>query len=52
MPPVKSVDLSQYAEAPKTMVVPMFMIAIISILIGFYPQTFVSFVEVYGKFWR
>lgn len=52
MPPAKGVDLTQYAEAPKTMVVPMFMIALLSILIGFYPQTFVNFVNVYGNFWR
>jgi len=52
MQPVKDVDLSRYAEAPKTMVVPMFMIAVLSILIGFYPQTFVDFVDVYGRLWR
>ena len=51
LPPVKGVDMEQYAEAPRAMVVPMFMIAVISILIGFYPQAFVSFVDVYGKFW-
>ena len=34
------------------MVVPMFMIALLSILIGFYPETFVNFVDVYGNFWR
>jgi len=51
LPPVKGVDMEQYAEAPRTMVIPMFMIAVLSILIGFYPQTFVSFVDAYGRFW-
>jgi len=50
MPPKAGVDMAQYAEAPGTMVVPMFMIAVLSIIIGFYPQTFVNFVDVYGKF--
>jgi multicomponent Na+:H+ antiporter subunit D len=43
--------MEQYAEAPRAMVIPMFMIAVISILIGFYPQTFVAFVDAYGRFW-
>ena len=51
LPPVKGVDMEQYAEAPRTMVIPMFMIAVLSILIGFYPQTFVDFVDAYGRFW-
>ncbi len=50
-PPVKGVDMEQYAEAPRTMLIPMFMIAVLSILIGFYPQTFVGFVDAYGRFW-
>ncbi|MBW1781546.1 MAG: monovalent cation/H+ antiporter subunit D family protein [Deltaproteobacteria bacterium] len=51
LPPAKGVDMEQYAEAPPSMVIPMFMIALISILIGFYPQTFVDFVDAYGRFW-
>jgi len=50
-PPVKGVNMEQYAEAPRTMLIPMFMIAVLSILIGFYPQTFVDFVDAYGRFW-
>jgi len=50
-PPVEGVDMEQYAEAPRTMLIPMFMIAVLSILIGFYPQTFVGFVDAYGRFW-
>ena len=50
-PPVDGVNMEKYAEAPRTMVIPMFMIALLSILIGFYPQTFVAFVDAYGKFW-
>jgi len=51
LPPAEGVDLDQYSEAPRTMVIPMFMIAVISILIGFYPQAFVAFVDAYGRFW-
>jgi len=51
LPPAKGVDMEQYAEAPRTMVVPMFTIAVISILVGFYPQTFVDFVDAFGRFW-
>ena len=51
LPPVKGVDMEQYAEAPRTMLIPMFMIAVLSILIGFFPQTFVDFVDAYGRFW-
>ena len=50
-PPVEGLDMEQYAEAPRTMLIPMFMIAVLSILIGFYPQTFVGFVDAYGRFW-
>jgi len=50
-PPVKGVNMEQYAEAPRTMLIPMFMIAVLSILIGFYPETFVGFVDAYGRFW-
>ena len=50
-PPVDGANMEQYAEAPRTMVIPMFMIAVISILIGFYPQTFVDFVDAYGRYW-
>ena len=52
LPPVEGVDMSRYTEAPLTMVIPMFTIAMLSIVIGFYPQTFVNFVDVYGGFWR
>jgi len=32
------------------MVVPMFIAALISVLLGFYPQVFLNFVDVFGKF--
>jgi len=51
LPPAKGVSMEQYTEAPRTMVVPMFMIAVLSILVGFYPQTFVDFVDAFGRFW-
>ena len=51
LPAAKGVNMEQYTEAPRTMVVPMFMIAVLSILIGFYPETFVDFVDAFGRFW-
>lgn len=50
MPPVKNVPMDEYVEAPGSMVVPMFMIAVLSLLIGLYPQTFTSFVDIFGRF--
>ena len=50
-PPADGMNMERYAEAPRTMLIPMFMIAVLSILIGFYPETFVGFVDAYGRFW-
>ncbi|MFH1912708.1 MAG: monovalent cation/H+ antiporter subunit D family protein [Pseudomonadota bacterium] len=43
-------NIAQYSEASKTMVVPLFITAIISVFLGLYPQTFLNFVNVFGKF--
>jgi multicomponent Na+:H+ antiporter subunit D len=43
-------NIEQYSEASKTMVVPLFITAIISVFLGLYPQTFLNFVNVFGKF--
>jgi multicomponent Na+:H+ antiporter subunit D len=48
--PAEGVDISQYAEAPRTMVIPMMAAAIISLLLGIYPQAFLNFVDVFGGF--
>lgn len=50
LPPPEGTDLSQYSEAPLTMVVPMLIAALISVLLGIYPQTFLRFVDVFGRF--
>jgi len=48
--PAEGVDITQYSEAPLSMVVPMFIAAVISLLLGIYPQAFLNFVDVFGKF--
>ena len=42
--------VEQYHEPHKTMVIPLFITAIISVLLGLYPETFLQFVKVFGKF--
>jgi multicomponent Na+:H+ antiporter subunit D len=48
--PAEGVDLSHYSEAPLTMVVPLFTTAVISIVLGVYPEIFLNFVKVFGHF--
>ena len=43
-------NIEQYSEASKTMVVPLCITAAISVFLGLYPQTFLNFVNVLGKF--
>ena len=43
-------NIEQYSEASKTMVVPLCITATISVFLGLYPQTFLNFVNVLGKF--
>jgi len=43
-------NIEQYSEASKTMVVPLCLTAAISVFLGLYPQTFLNFVNVLGKF--
>jgi len=43
-------NIEQYSEASKTMVVPLFLTAVISVFLGLYPQTFLNFVNILGKF--
>lgn len=49
-PAAPGVDLSQYKEAPLTMVIPLFITAIISVLLGLFPNIFMNFVKVFGHF--
>jgi multicomponent Na+:H+ antiporter subunit D len=48
--PAEGVDISEYTEAPRTMVIPMMAAAVISLLLGIYPQAFLNFADVFGGF--
>ncbi|WP_319759353.1 monovalent cation/H+ antiporter subunit D family protein [Maridesulfovibrio sp.] len=48
--PAEGANIEQYNEAPLCMVVPLFTTALISIWLGLYPQTFLNFINVFGKF--
>ncbi|MDZ7699667.1 MAG: monovalent cation/H+ antiporter subunit D family protein [Deltaproteobacteria bacterium] len=50
LPPAEGMDLSPYGEAPLTMLVPLVLTALISILLGFYPESFVGFSNVFTHF--
>jgi multicomponent Na+:H+ antiporter subunit D len=43
--PAPGVDLSHYNEAPLTMVVPLCFTAAVSVFLGFYPETFIQFIQ-------
>lgn len=47
--PHREVDLEKFSEAPKTMVVALCLTAVVSVVLGLYPQTFANFVGVFGK---
>ncbi|TVQ97392.1 MAG: monovalent cation/H+ antiporter subunit D family protein [Desulfovibrionales bacterium] len=48
--PAPGIRLDDYKEAPLTMVVPLCLTALISILLGLYPDTFMSFIRLMGQF--
>ncbi|QGY41661.1 monovalent cation/H+ antiporter subunit D family protein [Pseudodesulfovibrio cashew] len=48
--PSEEANIGQYNEASKTMVVPLCITATISVFLGLYPQTFLNFVNMLGKF--
>ncbi|WP_243546819.1 monovalent cation/H+ antiporter subunit D family protein [Pseudodesulfovibrio tunisiensis] len=48
--PAPDANIEQYNEAPKVMVIPLFATGVISVLLGLYPQTFLNFINVFGKF--
>lgn len=50
MAPSPAVDYDHCAEAPMTMVIPLTITAVISVLLGFFPQIFFSFINVFTKF--
>ncbi|MEF2145170.1 MAG: monovalent cation/H+ antiporter subunit D family protein [Desulfovibrionaceae bacterium] len=47
--PVPGANIEQYSEAPKTMLIPLFTTALISIFLGLYPETFLNFIKVLGN---
>ena len=47
--PSKDMDVNQYKEAPLFMVVPIIITAIISVLLGLFPETFYQFISVMSR---
>jgi multicomponent Na+:H+ antiporter subunit D len=43
--PDPGVNIENYKEAPLTMVVPLFLMAVISVLLGLYPESFLGFIN-------
>jgi multicomponent Na+:H+ antiporter subunit D len=50
LPPAEGMDLTSYGEAPLPMLIPLVLTALISILLGLYPETFVGFANVFTHF--
>ena len=50
LPPAPDMDLSHYNEAPMTMVIPLTITGLISILLGLFPGVFLQFVQAFGHF--
>lgn len=48
--PAPGINLEQYGEAPLSMVVPLFLTALISIFLGLFPDTFMGFVKAMGQY--
>lgn len=48
--PASGIKLEQYGEAPLSMVVPLFLTALISIFLGLFPDTFMGFIKVMGQY--
>jgi multicomponent Na+:H+ antiporter subunit D len=48
--PAPEANVEQYTEAPLTMVVPLCTTALISVILGIYPEIFMNFIKVFGHF--
>ena len=46
-PAAPSIDLTHYSEAPLSMVIPLCFTAAMSVFLGFYPETFLKFVQIF-----
>jgi multicomponent Na+:H+ antiporter subunit D len=49
-PAAPGINLAAFKEPPKTMVIPLFITALISVFLGLFPETFLQFANVFGKF--
>ena len=50
MPPDPEAHMEQYSEAPGFMVIPLCATSAISLLLGFHPQIFHTFIQAFGHF--
>jgi multicomponent Na+:H+ antiporter subunit D len=50
MPAAKGVNLEEYSEPPLAMVAPLFLTAIISVVLGLYPEVFLNFIRAFGNY--
>ncbi len=48
--PAPQANIEQYSEAPMCMVVPLCCTALISVILGIYPEIFMNFIKVFGQF--
>ena len=48
--PAEGTDLEKYKEAPLSMVVPLVLTSVVSLVLGLYPQIFQAFVKAFGSF--
>jgi multicomponent Na+:H+ antiporter subunit D len=48
--PAPEANVEQYTEAPLTIVVPLCTTALISVILGIYPEIFMNFIKVFGHF--
>ncbi len=46
--PVAGIDVEHYSEAPLTMVIPLCFTAIVSVVLGLYPDSFLTFIKTLG----
>jgi multicomponent Na+:H+ antiporter subunit D len=47
--PAPEANVGQYSEPSKTMVIPLFTTALISVFLGLFPETFLNFIKVLGN---
>ncbi|NCD26490.1 MAG: monovalent cation/H+ antiporter subunit D family protein [Deltaproteobacteria bacterium] len=50
MPPSPEVDFEHYSEPSMTMVIPLAITACISVTLGFFPQIFFAFINIFTRF--